>query len=225
MRRSRSADRALRGGRRDHRRRGSRIGIGAAGRRRAPCGARSGRGCRRRRSARRRARAQPLVRRWLRALRCALARRAKSSRLMTDLEGGARARARRRARAPPREVAASRASCPCASASRGWSTPDSFVEEALLANWEQEGFGADGVVTGMATRRRPAGRADGQRPDREGRLLGPEDRREDHPHPGAGARAPGADDLPGRLRRRAHHRPGRRCSPAAAAPGASSTPR
>ncbi len=26
----------------------------------------------------------------------------------------------------------------------------SFVEEALLANWEQEGFGADGVVTGMA---------------------------------------------------------------------------
>ena len=27
----------------------------------------------------------------------------------------------------------------------------SFAEEALLANWEQEGFGADGVVTGMAT--------------------------------------------------------------------------
>jgi methylmalonyl-CoA decarboxylase subunit alpha len=27
----------------------------------------------------------------------------------------------------------------------------SFGEEALLANWEQEGFGADGVVTGMAT--------------------------------------------------------------------------
>ncbi len=27
---------------------------------------------------------------------------------------------------------------------------DSFVENALLANWEQEGFGADGVVTGMA---------------------------------------------------------------------------
>jgi acetyl-CoA carboxylase carboxyltransferase component len=25
----------------------------------------------------------------------------------------------------------------------------SFVEDALLANWEQEGFGADGVVTGM----------------------------------------------------------------------------
>ncbi len=27
----------------------------------------------------------------------------------------------------------------------------SFVEDALLANWEQEGFGADGVVTGMAS--------------------------------------------------------------------------
>ncbi len=29
--------------------------------------------------------------------------------------------------------------------------PGSFVEDALLANWEQEGFGADGVVTGAAT--------------------------------------------------------------------------
>ena len=29
--------------------------------------------------------------------------------------------------------------------------PESFVEDALLANWEQDGFGADGVVTGMAT--------------------------------------------------------------------------
>jgi len=28
--------------------------------------------------------------------------------------------------------------------------PGSFIEEALLANWENEGFGADGVVTGMA---------------------------------------------------------------------------
>src|SRR5918992_5464772 len=27
----------------------------------------------------------------------------------------------------------------------------SFAEEALLANWEKDGFGADGVVTGMAT--------------------------------------------------------------------------
>ncbi len=28
--------------------------------------------------------------------------------------------------------------------------PDSFVEEALLANWEHEGLGADGVLTGLA---------------------------------------------------------------------------
>src|SRR5262245_2965762 len=27
--------------------------------------------------------------------------------------------------------------------------PESFAEEALLANWEQEGLGADGVVTGL----------------------------------------------------------------------------
>ena len=29
--------------------------------------------------------------------------------------------------------------------------PESFAEEALLANWDQEGLGADGVVTGLAT--------------------------------------------------------------------------
>ncbi len=29
--------------------------------------------------------------------------------------------------------------------------PGSFVENAVLANWEQDGFGADGVVTGMAS--------------------------------------------------------------------------
>ncbi len=68
--------------------------------------------------------------------------------------------------------------------------PDSFVEDALLANWEQDGFGADGVVTGMGSVGGPAGGADGQRPDRQGRLLGAEDGREDHPRPGAGARAP-----------------------------------
>jgi len=28
--------------------------------------------------------------------------------------------------------------------------PESFAEEALLANWDQDGLGADGVVTGMA---------------------------------------------------------------------------
>ena len=38
--------------------------------------------------------------------------------------------------------------------------------------------------------------------------MGPEDRREDPPHPGARPAQPGADDLPGRLGRRPHHRPG-----------------
>src|ERR671915_12728 len=28
--------------------------------------------------------------------------------------------------------------------------PESFAEEGLLANWEQEGLGADGGVTGVA---------------------------------------------------------------------------
>ena len=88
------------------------------------------------------------------------------------------------------------------------STPESFAEEGLLANWDAEGLGADGVVTGLA---RVGGRkvgADGQRSDREGGFVGPEDGREDPPDPGAGAGARAADDLPGRLRRRADHRPG-----------------
>src|SRR5437660_10405331 len=29
--------------------------------------------------------------------------------------------------------------------------PDSFSEEALLANWQEDGLGADGVVTGVGT--------------------------------------------------------------------------
>ena len=29
--------------------------------------------------------------------------------------------------------------------------PASFAEEALLANWQEEGLGADGVVTGIGT--------------------------------------------------------------------------
>ncbi|HEY1419051.1 MAG TPA: carboxyl transferase domain-containing protein, partial [Myxococcaceae bacterium] len=29
--------------------------------------------------------------------------------------------------------------------------PGSFAEEGLLANWEQDGLGADGVVTGLGT--------------------------------------------------------------------------
>ena len=44
----------------------------------------------------------------------------------------------------------SRASSPVASGSRGCVDGGSFAEEALLANWDEEGLGADGVVTGMA---------------------------------------------------------------------------
>ena len=48
----------------------------------------------------------------------------------------------------------------------------SFSEEALLANWEQDGLGADGVVTGVgAIDGRPVAR-DGQRPDGQGGLVG-----------------------------------------------------
>ena len=50
--------------------------------------------------------------------------------------------------------------------------PESFSEEALLANWEKEGLGADGVVTGLALIGGPHGGADGQRPDGEGGLVG-----------------------------------------------------
>ena len=49
---------------------------------------------------------------------------------------------------------------------------------------------------------------DGQRPDREGRVVGPEDGREDPADPGAGTRAAGADGLPGGLGRGPDHRPG-----------------
>ena len=35
--------------------------------------------------------------------------------------------------------------------------PESFAEEALLANWDQEGLGADGVVTGPGADRRAQG--------------------------------------------------------------------
>ena len=103
--------------------------------------------------------------------------------------------------------------------------PGSFAEEGLLANWDEEGLGADGVVTGLAT-------IDGRRvalmandPTVKAGLLGAEDGREDPPRPGAGAEAAGADGLPGRLGRGADHRPGADVPRAAAAPGASSTTR
>ena len=85
---------------------------------------------------------------------------------------------------------------------------DSFAEEGLLANWEQEGLGADGVVTGLATGRRANGCPDGQRPRCQGGILGPEDRRKDPPDPGVRAQTPDPDGLPRRLGRRPDHRSG-----------------
>src|SRR4051812_49596229 len=52
----------------------------------------------------------------------------------------------------------------------------SFVEDGLLANWEQEGFGADGVVTGMATVAGRPGGLMGHDPPPKARSRGPENR-------------------------------------------------
>ena len=62
----------------------------------------------------------------------------------------------------------------------------SFVEDALLANWEQEGFGADGVVTGMASVGGRPMALMANDPTVKAGLMGAEDRGEDHPDPGAG---------------------------------------
>ena len=120
---------------------------------------------------------------------------------------GARARAGRRSAAPSRQVAgAGQAARPRARGALG-------RRGQLRGGRPARELGAGRLRSrrrghGHGHRRRPAGGADGQRPDRQGRLLGPQDSREDHPHPGAGARAPGSDDLPGGLGGRAHHRPG-----------------
>ena len=121
--------------------------------------------------------------------------------------GRARPRLRRRTRAPPREVQgagqAARARARRPPARRG------LVHRGRAA----------GQLGGRRPRgrrrrhrhghdRRPPGRADGQRPDREGGLVGPEDGREDPAHPGGRALAPRADGLPRRLGGRAHHRAG-----------------
>ena len=86
--------------------------------------------------------------------------------------------------------------------------PESFAEEALLANWDQEGLGADGVVTGLATVGGRTVALMANDPTVKAGLVGPEDGREDPPDPGAGAEPRAADDLPGRLGRRPDHRPG-----------------
>ena len=79
----------------------------------------------------------------------------------------------------------------------------------MLANALADGLPADGVITGTATHRRPAGLPDGQRLHGQGRLLGRPYRREDHPDHRAGVRDRRPDGLPGRLGRRPDHRPGR----------------
>src|SRR6185436_5287894 len=85
--------------------------------------------------------------------------------------------------------------------------PDTFAEEALLANWEQEGFGADGVVTGMGSLAGRQVAVMANDPTVKAGSWGPKTV-EKIMDPGAGAPAPRADDLPGRLGRGADHRPG-----------------
>jgi hypothetical protein len=99
---------------------------------------------------------------------------------------------------------------------------DSFVEEALLANWEQDGLGADGVVTGLG---RVAGRpvavmandptvkAGSWGPKTVEKILRIQERR--------CAACPMSTSS---TRGRADHRPGE-MFPGAAAPGGSSTTR
>ena len=80
------------------------------------------------------------------------------------------------------------------------------------ASWRTRstrGLPADGVVTGRGAGRRPAGAGGRERPDREGRVVGCADGREDRPdHRGRAARR-AADLLADRLRGRPDHRPGR----------------
>ena len=101
----------------------------------------------------------------------------------------------------------------------------SFAEDALLANWEEEGFGADGVVTGMAT-------IDGRPvclmandPTVKAGSWGPKTVEKIIRDPG-GRRSSTGCRWSTSWTPRARGSPSRwRCSPAAATPGASSTPR
>src|SRR4051794_41355814 len=67
----------------------------------------------------------------------------------------------------------------------------SFTEDALLANWEADGLGADGVVTGLGTigGRTPA--PVGHDPTGKAGALGPQNRRKKPPHPGGAPAPPG----------------------------------
>ena len=84
----------------------------------------------------------------------------------------------------------------------------SFAEEALLANWQHDGLGADGVVIGVGTiEGRPVALMAND-PTVKAGSWGPEDGREDPAHPGARAQLERAAGLPRRLGGRAHHRAG-----------------
>ena len=85
----------------------------------------------------------------------------------------------------------------------------SFVEDGVFANVAAEGPAGRRRRHRHGDHRRAPGRADGQRLDGEGRLLGRADRREDHPDHRDGVPDRRADGLPGRLGRRADHRPDR----------------
>jgi acetyl-CoA carboxylase carboxyltransferase component len=69
----------------------------------------------------------------------------------TDALGGAARRARSGGPERHREKASGQGKLPVRDRVARLLDPGSFSEEGLLANWEQDGLGADGVVTGMGT--------------------------------------------------------------------------
>ena len=78
-----------------------------------------------------------------------------------------------------REAGRARASCSCATGSTCCSTRARSSRTACWPTPRAADLPADGVVTGTGTDRRAAGVRDGQRPDRQGRLVGGPHRRED----------------------------------------------
>ena len=100
-----------------------------------------------------------------------------------------------------------RASCPCASGSRGSWTPARSPRRGCWPGGRRTARRRGCRDRGRHGRRR-ARRGDGQRPDGQGRVVGAEDRREDRADPGAGAVTADPARLPGRLGRRADQRAG-----------------
>ena len=91
-----------------------------------------------------------LVRRWVRSqLRAARPSSTRFRHAMSDLKE-ALERARGGGPARHHDKSKEQGKLPVRERVERLVDPGTFVEDALLANWEQEGFGADGVVTGMA---------------------------------------------------------------------------